>query len=159
MAAGVPSNNQHQLVTAHLSEQRMLPSERAQIGVARFGELDDLGTGGIEVRQSLREAGEAAGWLHGLWCLPPLAAIEDHREDARLTLLIDRGVEPPGALEAAEKAALNRGHMLHAFQHRPSSFGRHGAGRSFLDTFNRRMQVLAALLERFHNFNFLFRCH
>ena len=90
MPAGVPCDDQHQLVSVYLTEERVLRGERAQFGVAGFGKLDDLGARGVEIRQCLRESGEASGGLHHIGRLPPLASVGNHCQHACLSLWIDR---------------------------------------------------------------------
>ena len=60
MPAGVPGDNQHQLVAGHLPEKRVLRAERAQFRVARLGKPDNFRARRIEIRQGIRETGKAA---------------------------------------------------------------------------------------------------
>jgi len=159
MPAGVAGNDQHQLVTVHLPEDRVLRAESAQFGVARFGKTDDVGARGIEIRQGFRKAGEAARGLHQLGCLPPLVSVDDHGEHSLLPLWIDRSVKLPGVFEPAKKPALGGGDVFQAFQNRPAPLRRPRARPGFIDAFDRGMQILAALLERFDDFDLLFGCH
>jgi len=146
--------------TVPRSKARVIGGERIEIRGALFGELDGARADGVEMFQSLSQAGETASRLDRLRRLRPLGTILNQRRKVGFSLFVRaRRGSRFGLLQPSQKSLLDGGDMLQAFENRPAFGSRTGCCLRFGNAFDRGIQFLPAVLQRLDDLASLSRGH